>query len=162
MQHRRLCIALVVVLMTTLSPWVRADEPTPVPSPPTLAAVMARLAADPLTPSEYTASISLHVRLRIFPFIRFTLHGESAYKRPGLYHFVFRGVPMVAEKFNDLRYDLGDPQKWPERYDIAFAPQSTAAVPVVRLTPKTPGSKPCASNPRRTQSCITCHIRRSP
>ncbi len=28
-----------------------------------------------------------------------------------------------------------------------------------RRTPSTPGNRPCASKPRRTQSCITCQMR---
>lgn len=106
---------------------------------PSLETVLSRLSDDPVTPREYTANVNLHVKLRVFPFIRLTLHGNSSYRRPGLYHFVFRGVPKAAEKFNDLNYDLGDAKKWPDRYDIAFAPQSTPAEPVVRLTPKTRG-----------------------
>ncbi|MFN2459329.1 MAG: hypothetical protein ABR591_01355 [Candidatus Velthaea sp.] len=116
-----------------------ADEGVPLAPAPPLDAVLSRLAADPVTPREYTANVDLHVKLRVFPFIRLTLHGNSSYKRPGLYHFVFRGVPKAAEKFNDLNYDLGDPSKWPARYDIAFAPQSTPALPVIRLTPKVRG-----------------------
>ncbi len=63
--------------------------------------------------------------MRVFPFIRMTLHGDSWYKRPGLYRFVFRGVPVIARAFSDMKYDLGNPAQWPERYDIAFAPDST-------------------------------------
>ena len=37
-----------------------------------------------------------------------------------------------------MKYDLGNPAQWPDRYQIAFAPQSTAGVPVLRLTPKNP------------------------
>lgn len=98
---------------------------------------VARLAADPRTPDAYTANVKLHVKLRVFPFISVTLNGNTTYRRPGLYHFVFRGVPRVAEKFNDLRYDLGNPLAWPEKYDMAFAPGSTSESPVLRLTPKT-------------------------
>src|ERR1700689_5223431 len=86
---------------------------------------IARLAVDPRTPDAYSASVKLHVKLRVFPFIGLTLNGSTTYKRPGLYHFVFRGVPRVADKFDDMRYDLGNPLAWPERYDIAFAPGST-------------------------------------
>ncbi len=82
--------------------------------------------------------MALHVRMRVFPFIRMTLHGDSWYKRPGLYRFVFRGVPVIAKAFSDMKYDLGNPARWPERYEIAFAPDSTPAVPVLRLTPKSP------------------------
>lgn len=135
---RRWAAAVVAVLILTAPAAVRADEPSTA-AQPSLETVLARLAADPETPHEYRAAVSLHVKLRIFPFIRLTLHGNSSYKRPGIYHFVFRGVPRVAEKFNDLNYDLGDPGKWPERYDIAFAPAGTPAEPVVRLTPKAHG-----------------------
>jgi hypothetical protein len=105
---------------------------------PTVPAVLAALSASAEQPEEYKASVSLHVRMRVFPFIRMTLHGDSWYKRPGLYRFVFRGVPIVARAFSDMKYDLGDPAHWPERYEIAFAPQSTAGAPVLRLTPKSP------------------------
>lgn len=104
---------------------------------PTVGGVLAALAASPDQPTAYKASVALHVRLRVFPFIRMTLHGDSWYKRPGLYRFVFRGVPLIAKAFSDMKYDLGDPAQWPSRYEIAFAPQSTAAQPVLRLTPKT-------------------------
>ena len=115
---------------------------TPIPAPaqdaPTVPGVLAALAASPEQPEEYKASVSLHVRMRVFPFIRMTLHGDSWYKRPGLYRFVFRGVPIIARAFSDMKYDLGDPARWPERYEIAFAPESTAVAPVLRLTPKSP------------------------
>ena len=89
---------------------------------PSVPAVLAALAAAPEQPEEYKASVALHVRLRVFPFIRVTLHGDSWYRRPGLYRFVFRGVPLIARAFSDMKYDLGDPARWPERYEIAFAP----------------------------------------
>jgi hypothetical protein len=37
-----------------------------------------------------------------------------------------------------MKYDLGDPAHWADRYEIAYAPESTVATPVLRLTPKTP------------------------
>ena len=104
---------------------------------PTVPSVLAALAAAPEQPEQYKANVALHVRMRVFPFIHLTLHGDSWYKRPGLYRFVFRGMPLIARAFSDMKYDLGDPAHWPERYDIAFAPDSTAAAPVLRLTPKT-------------------------
>jgi len=61
--------------------------------------IVARMAADPRTPDAYSANVKLHVKLRVFPFIGVTLNGNTTYRRPGLYHFVFRGVPKVAEKF---------------------------------------------------------------
>lgn len=115
-----------------------ADDIPPVPAVPAVAAVLAQLAASPEQPEEYKADVRLHVRMRVFPFIRITLHGDSWYKRPGLYRFVFRGVPFVARAFSDMKYDLGDPAHWPERYEIAFAPDSTPAAPILRLTPKSP------------------------
>jgi hypothetical protein len=101
--------------------------------------VVARLANDPRAPDAYSSNVELHVKLRIFPYFGFTFHGTSEYRRPGSYHFVLRGLPKLAAKFDDLRYELGDPLSWNERFDIAIAPQSTADAPVVRLTPKKPG-----------------------
>jgi hypothetical protein len=105
---------------------------------PAVTAVLAALTASPDQAVEYKAAVSLHVRMRVFPFIRMTLHGDSWYKRPGLYRFVFRGVPLIARAFSDMKYDLGDPAHWPDKYEIAFAPDSTIAAPILRLTPKTP------------------------
>jgi hypothetical protein len=124
---------VLLAALLVLSPYVvAADEAPSVP------AVLAELASAPDQPGEYKASVALHVRMRVFPFIRMTLHGDSWYKRPGLYRFVFRGVPLVARAFSDMKYDLGDPAHWTDRYEIAFAPHSTAAEPVLRLTPKSP------------------------
>ncbi|HEX3550580.1 MAG TPA: hypothetical protein VHT53_09395 [Candidatus Elarobacter sp.] len=124
------CLAAAVLVLAPLA--AAADDVPPLP------VVLAELQASPGQPEEYKASVALHVRLRVFPFIRMTLHGDSWYKRPGLYRFVFRGVPLIARAFSDMKYDLGDPVHWPERYEIAYAPQSTAAAPVLRLTPKAP------------------------
>jgi hypothetical protein len=126
-------MVLLAALLVIAPCMAAADE-----APPSVPAVLAELAASPEQPGEYKASVALHVRMRVFPFIRMTLHGDSWYKRPGLYRFVFRGVPIIARAFSDMKYDLGDPARWPDRYEIAFAPQSTAAAPVLRLTPKSP------------------------
>lgn len=123
-----------VVVLVTAAPLTAAAEPNA-----TVDDTIARMAADPRTPDAYSADVKLHVKLRVFPFISITLHGNTTYRRPGLYHFVFRGVPKVAEKFDDLRYDLGNPLAWRERYDIAYAPSSTPDAPVLRLVPKTTG-----------------------
>jgi hypothetical protein len=121
--------ALLLVLVPLAAP---ADDASSVPS------VLAALTASPDQPGEYKASVALHVRMRVFPFIRMTLHGDSWYKRPGLYRFVFRGVPLLARAFSEMKYDLGEPSHWPDRYEIAFAPHSTPAATVLRLTPKSP------------------------
>ena len=133
MTPMRAVVPVVVAALLVLIPIT-----APAQDAPTVPAVLAALAASPEQPEEYKASVSLHVRMRVFPFIRMTLHGDSWYKRPGLYRFVFRGVPLVARAFSDMKYDLGDPAHWPDRYEIAFAPESTAAAPVLRLTPKAP------------------------
>lgn len=110
------------------------------PGEPDLAAILSKLAADPATPNAYRAAVKLHVHLRVFPWISVTLNGNQAYKRPGLYHFAFRGVPRAAERFHDLDYDLGNPQTWPSKYDISLlTPASTNVEPVVRLVPKKRG-----------------------
>jgi hypothetical protein len=125
--------AVFAALLLVLAPLAAAADDVP-----TVPAVLAALTASPDQPGEYKASVALHVRMRVFPFIRMTLHGDSWYKRPGLYRFVFRGVPLLARAFSDMKYDLGDPSHWPDRYEIAFAPDSTPAVPVLRLIPKAP------------------------
>lgn len=125
---------VLLVALFALVPWPSAAQEAP-----SVPAVLAALASSPDQPDAYKASVALHVRLRVFPFIRMTLHGDSWYKRPGLYRFVFRGMPLVARAFSAMKYDLGDPARWPERYEIAFAPESTDEAPVLRLTPKTPG-----------------------
>jgi hypothetical protein len=133
MSAMRAVLSALAATLLVLTPF-----PAPAQDAPTVPGVLAALAASPEQPEEYKASVALHVRMRVFPFIRLTLHGDSWYKRPGLYRFVFRGVPLIARAFSDMKYDLGDPAHWPDRYEIAFAPESTAAVPVLRLTPKSP------------------------
>lgn len=103
------------------------------------AVVLARIATDPRTPDGYSADLDLHVKLRTFPYIGLTVHGTSTYRKPGFYHFQLQHLPRIASKFDDLRYDLGDPASWRERYDIALAPASTDDAPVLHLTPKKPG-----------------------
>lgn len=129
---RTVLAALVAAVLVVSPVWAAADEAASIP------AVLAQLTAANEQPEQYKASVALHVRMRVFPFIRMTLHGDSWYKRPGLYRFVFRGVPIIARAFSDMKYDLGEPAHWPERYEIAYAPDSSAAAPVLRLTPKTP------------------------
>jgi hypothetical protein len=105
-----------------------------------VAAVIARLAADPETPEAYSAQVRLHVKLRIFPWIGFTLNGSSTYKRPGVYHFALRGVPKAANHFEQLSYDLGNPNAWPSRYVVALVtPPGPGTNPVIRLTPRIRG-----------------------
>jgi hypothetical protein len=103
------------------------------------AVVLAGLESDPRQPEGYSADLELHVKLRSFPFIGLTVHGTSEFRRPGQYHYVLRNVPRIAGKFDDLRYDLGDPVSWAKKYDISMAPQSTDDAPVLRLTPKHQG-----------------------
>ncbi len=129
---------LLLAALLAAAPLAATADDVPAVPAPTVAAVLGALAASPDQPQAYKASVALHVRMRVFPFIRMTLHGDSWYKRPGLYRFVFRGVPIVAKAFSDMKYDLGDPARWPERYEVAFAPESTPAAPVLRLTPKSP------------------------
>jgi hypothetical protein len=103
------------------------------------AIVLARLSTDPHTPEGYSADVDLRVKLRTFPFLGVAVHGTTSFRRPGFYHYHLDNLPRVAAKFDDLNYDLGDPTSWPQRFDIAMAPQSTGDAPVLRLTPKRPG-----------------------
>ncbi len=125
-------LAALLLVVPLIPAAVTAQEPL------TVASVLDTLASAHEQPDAYKASVALHVRLRVFPFIRITLHGDSWYRRPGIYRYVFRGLPIAARAFSEMKYDLGDPTHWTDRYAVTFAPQSTAAVPVLRLTPKTP------------------------
>ncbi len=132
--------ALIAGLLLCAGP-ARADQ-SALPAPADAAGpatVLARLSTDPRTPDGYSADLELHVKLRSFPFIGLTVHGTSSYRKPGLYHYVLQNLPRIAAKFNDLHYDLGDPETWSTRYDIEMSPASTDDVPVLRLTPKKPG-----------------------
>jgi hypothetical protein len=138
-----LIIAMTVVLALYAGPAV-ADDVAPAAAPvPAVAAgpavVLAELSSDPRIPDGYVADVELHVKLRSFPFIGLTVHGISTYQRPGQYRYQLQNLPRVAAKFDDLRYDLGDPTSWTLKYDITMAPQSTDAAPVLRLMPKHPG-----------------------
>lgn len=132
---------LLVAVSLVLAPVTALAQPGPAPvsAPLTVPAVLQLLETSPERPIDYHASVALHVRMRIFPFIRMTLHGKSTYTHPGLYRFVFRGMPVVAKAFSDMKYDLGDPIRWPQRYEIAFTPESTPQHPVLRLVPKVRG-----------------------
>ncbi len=115
-------------------------QPSPVPTGITLATLLQRLADEPTVPQAYRAAVRLHVHLRVFPWISLTLHGDEEYKRPGLYHFSFRGVPKAAEHFSDLAYDLGDASRWPAKYTITLlSAPSIGENPVIELVPRKRG-----------------------
>jgi hypothetical protein len=105
---------------------------------PRVAALMQRLIANPAMPDHYSADVKLHVKLRVFPWISVTLKGSEVYKNPGLYHFVFRGVPKPAQSFSDMAYTIGDAGAWPQKYDISLL-ETSGGQPVLRLVPKTKG-----------------------
>lgn len=132
---RLLLAALIFASVAVCGVQARAQSPSTA-----LDTILSKLTADPATPNEYSAAVKLHVHLRVFPWISITLNGNQAYKRPGLYHFVFRGVPRAAEHFSDMAYDLGSAQTWPARYDISLlTPPSAGVDPVIRLIPKKRG-----------------------
>jgi hypothetical protein len=144
---RTVTIGSIVAGLVALAAPVWADDAAPPLAAPAVVTpasagpsiVLAHLAADPRTPDGYSADLELHVKLHSFPFIGLTVRGTSTYRRPGQYHYLLQNVPRIAGKFDDLHYDLGDPATWPQKYDIAMAPQSSDDQPVLRLTPKHPG-----------------------
>jgi len=141
MLSRLLAMGIVVVLTAGFgaTPGVAQNEDGAMPAAqnPSLVAILDRLSENPYSPEQYGAKITLKVKLKIFPWISIRLNGNSFYKRPGLYRFVFRGVPKAAESFHNLTYDLGTPNAWPDKYDIALqSAPSDGHDAVVRLTPK--------------------------
>lgn len=131
------CALAVVLTSCFAGTWARADEPGAAQSQ--VATILQRLADNPAAPQQYSADVKLHVRLRIFPWISVTLKGSEAYKHPGLYHFVFRGVPKAAEHFSDMAWSLGDPAAWSEKYEVALLQPVAGGKATLRLTPKTSG-----------------------
>jgi hypothetical protein len=125
---------IVAVFLTAIPPAGAQDEPVQAASQ--VVAVLDRLAADPLTPQSYTSVVTLHVKLRMFPFITMTLNGSSTYQRPGIYKFSFHGFPLVARQFEKMDFNLGDPKTWPEKYDVALVGAGSNGAQVLRLTPK--------------------------
>lgn len=137
-RRRRVWFALcpIVLAALTLSLPARAQ----LGEPPELVALLSLISHDPSAPAKYTADVKLRVHLRVFPWISITLHGNEAYKHPGIYHFIFRGVPKAVDRFSDLAYDLGDASTWPARYDISLlSPATPDSDPVLRLLPKKRG-----------------------
>ena len=135
-RYRQIAVLLAGLFLCAGPVW--GDEISPPAAAAGPAIVLARLSADPRTPEGYSADLELHVKLRSFPFIGLTVHGVSTFRKPGLYHYQLENLPRIAAKFNDLHYDLGDPETWTARYDIAMSPASTEDAPVLRLTPKKP------------------------
>ena len=133
MRGRALVAAISLAVLGMVMPG-RAQTPAPAAIAPLLDA----LAHSAEQPESYKAQFSVRVKMRVFPFWRMTLHGQSEYVKPGLYHFVIRDAPMLAKPWSDVHYDLGDPSQWPQRYEIAFAPGSTDAAPVLRMAPRAP------------------------
>jgi hypothetical protein len=131
---RLLAIALTAALILGGRPAARAQDEAA--TAPQVAAVLDRLAADPLTPQSYSAAVTLHVKLRMFPFVAMTLNGNSVYQRPGVYRFAFHGFPLVARQFEKMDFNLGDPKAWPEKYDVSLLSGSPNGPSVLRLTPK--------------------------
>jgi hypothetical protein len=129
--------AVTVLAVTPGLVWAQDAPAAPEAAAPV--AILARLSTDPRTPDGYSADVELHVKLHSFPYVGLAVHGSSSYRRPGLYHYQLQNLPRVAAKFDDLQYDLGDPTTWPQRYDIALAPQSTDEAPVLRMIPKKTG-----------------------
>lgn len=102
-----------------------------------LATILRKLAANPYTPSEYTANVSLRLHMRYFPWITRTVNGTEVYKHPGFYQFVFRDAPKSLDQISGLEDDLANPNAWPAQFDISLlVPAGPTVEPVVRLTPK--------------------------
>jgi hypothetical protein len=92
--------------------------------------------------SSYKAHIRLSVHLHSFPFLAADLNGTTSYTRPGHYTVTFDSVPALADAFQKVSGDIGDPAAWRDKYAVAIDPSSAAAGPnttVLRLTEKVKG-----------------------
>ena len=78
------------------------------------------VAARTTSVSSYTASVSLHVAMHSFPFIRATISGSTSYQRPGRYSLRMRTLPVIAGAFQNVSGDAGDPTVWRRNYIITL------------------------------------------
>ena len=94
--------------------------------------------ADPSL-QTYRANVEFSVGLKTFPFLHKTVHGDTYFKRPGRMEFVFRDLPIFAQRFRNLYIGLGTPAAWETKFEIDVA-QSVLpdgqAVSYLLLTPR--------------------------
>ena len=68
---------------------------------------------------SYTSKLHVDFALRSFPYLKFHLEGNIAYKRPNLYSVHFDHVPWFGKGFENMKMDPLQPHTWPEHYDVA-------------------------------------------
>jgi hypothetical protein len=78
-----------------------------------------RMAALNANLQSYTASLHAHVSLRTFPFLSANLDGTYYFKQPDKYRVNFTdGVPIVAEKFDNLYAHIEPASRWRSLYEV--------------------------------------------
>lgn len=103
-------IALVAALVLSLS----ATAPTRASSN-----LLDRMASLNASLQSYTASLHARVSLRTFPFLSANLDGTYYFKQPDKYRVAFTsGVPLVAEKFDNLYAHIEPASRWRSLYDV--------------------------------------------
>ena len=78
-----------------------------------------RMAALNANLQSYTASLHAHVSLHTFPFLSANLDGTYYFKQPDKYRVNFTdGVPIIADKFNNLYAHIEPASRWRSLYAI--------------------------------------------
>jgi hypothetical protein len=113
---------LAVALLSAESP---AQSPAPAPSPP---AVIATLAEKNAALTHYTFTVTAHIALLTFPWIRFTLHGHGTYTRDGPFTVHFDDVPWFGKAYDTMPMTALDPTTWPDSYAITVAGEEQGVV----------------------------------
>jgi hypothetical protein len=70
---------------------------------------------------SYEGRLRVDLRMTSFPFYRTHLDGTTYYKRPANYEIVFDRMPRLAQGFEKLFADVGDPSGWEKRFAITYA-----------------------------------------
>lgn len=102
--------------------------------------LLSRMAALNANLQSYTASLHAHVSLRTFPFLSANLDGTYYFKQPDRYRVAFTsGVPIVAEKFDNLYAHIEPASRWRSLYEVTVVSDDGHKA-TFRLVPRKQGN----------------------
>jgi|HubBroStandDraft_5_1064220.scaffolds.fasta_scaffold12999_5 hypothetical protein len=89
---------------------------------------------------SYTASLHARVSLQTFPFLSANLDGTYYFKQPDRYRVAFSsGLPLIAEKFNNLYGHIEPASRWRSVYDVTVVSDNGHKT-TFRLVPRKRGN----------------------
>ncbi|GEM_PF-6108049 len=105
--------------------------------------VMTNLVQNTPTPKSFTASTTMHLKQRSFPWLKVSLKGESYFKAPDHLVVRFTNVPSYMNGLPRAYAEVLNVGAWPQRYNATLGrPQAFNGHTdyVLDLTPKQGGS----------------------